>query len=237
MSGPEVAQTGGDGHETADWHRNYGGPEAVARRRAAMSGKLRSLGLEAGPDVAVLDVCCGHGETLDCLHAAGIRDLHGVDLTIPPALRADARFSVHCAGASALPYPDGRFDWVLCIHSLHHLASAAEVARFLGEAQRVLKPGGRLGLVDFPASPQIRVAFWLFRHGWLQFSPYLRWFTTVIREEWWFLRDYLPQWPEVRRLLLRGSLQVERHRPGLFYFHLTLRKPADSLPCARNACS
>jgi ubiquinone/menaquinone biosynthesis C-methylase UbiE len=108
---------------------------------------------------------------------------------------------------------------------LHHLASAEEVSRFLQEAERVLKPGGRLGVLDFPASPQIRLAFWFFRHGWLQFTPYLRWFTTVVREEWWFLRTYLPQWPEVRRLLLHGAWKVERKHHGIFYFHFTLRKP------------
>ncbi len=224
MNGPAGSEVGANGHETEDWHRNYGGPQAVARRRAAMAGKLRRLGLEAVPPLAVLDVCCGHGETLDCLHSAGARDLHGVDLTVPPGLLRDSRFTVRCASASALPYPDGRFDWVLCIHSLHHLASAEEVARFLKEAERVLKPGGRLGIVDFPASPQIRMAFWLFRHGWLRFTPYLRWFSTVIREEWWFLRTYLPQWPAVRQLLLRGALEVDRQHHGLFYFHLTLRK-------------
>jgi ubiquinone/menaquinone biosynthesis C-methylase UbiE len=224
MSGRDQPRADSDGHETDDWHRNYGGAEAVARRRAAVAGKLRLLGFPAGEPVSVLDVCCGHGETLDCLHTLGARDLHGVDLTVPEALMQDSRFTVRRAGASALPFPEARFDWVLCIHSLHHLASAEEVGRFLREAERVLKPGGRLGIVDFPASPQIRLAFWMFRHGWLRFTPYLRWFTTVIREEWWFLRDYLPQWPAVHQLLHGGPLKVESRRRGVFYFHLTLRK-------------
>ncbi len=225
MSGPGRPGAEAGSPESEEWHRNYGDPGAMARRRAAMAGKLRRLGFPANETGAVLDVCCGHGETLETLHNAGVRDLHGVDLVIPNHLHNDPRFTVRCAGASALPYPDGRFDWVLCIHSLHHLASAEEVSRFLQEAERVLKPGGRLGVLDFPASPQIRLAFWFFRHGWLQFTPYLRWFTTVVREEWWFLRTYLPQWPEVRRLLLHGAWKVERKHHGIFYFHFTLRKP------------
>jgi ubiquinone/menaquinone biosynthesis C-methylase UbiE len=52
------------------------------------------------------------------------------------------------AYAQRLPYPDGSFDRVLSALMLHHLdpdtktATAAEVAR-------VLRPGGRLHLVDF----------------------------------------------------------------------------------------
>jgi ubiquinone/menaquinone biosynthesis C-methylase UbiE len=213
-----------NGHESEDWHRNYGGPEAVARRREAIAGKLRLLGFPETESVSVLDVCCGLGETLDYLHGLGNRDLHGVDLTVPESLAKDGRFKVHPTGAGELPYPAASFDWVLCIHSLHHLASAAEVARFLREAERVLKPGGRLGIVDFPASPQIRLAFWMFRHGLLQFTSYQRWFTTLVREEWWFLKDYLPQWPAVRKLLLKGPLTVQSNRHTLFYFHLALRK-------------
>lgn len=223
-SGLKGTSAGRDGHETAGWHQNYGDAVAVARRRRDVGAKLDRLGLSMTGPIAVLDVCCGHGETLDCLHSLGFRHLHGVDLTVPQSLANDVRFDVRQASATQLPYGDRCFDWVLCIHSLHHLGSATEVERFLREASRVLKPGGRLGIVDFPASHQIRSAFWLFRHGFLNFTPYLRWFTRVIREEWWFLREYLPQWPIVRQHLLEGPLVVEVHREGIFYFHLTLRK-------------
>lgn len=218
------SRLGRDGHETVGWHQNYGDAAAVARRRRDMGTKLDRLGLCMTAPVAVLDVCCGHGETLDCLYSLGFRDLHGVDLTVPRSLANDGRFDVRQASATKLPYDSGSFDWVLCIHSLHHLGSAAEVEYFLYEVSRVLKPGGRLGIVDFPASLQIRLAFWLFRHGFLNFTPYLKWFTRVIREEWWFLREYLPQWTIVRRHLMEGPFAVEVYRDGFFYFHLTLRK-------------
>lgn len=46
---------------------------------------------------------------------------------------------------SELPYPDSTFDIVTCRRAAHHFT---DKKRFLSEAFRVLKKGGRLGLVD-----------------------------------------------------------------------------------------
>jgi ubiquinone/menaquinone biosynthesis C-methylase UbiE len=212
--------------ETDVWHAAYGAEAEIRRRRGALPAKLRRLGIDAAPrDAAILDLCCGHGETLDSLHALGFSRLDGLDLRIDDRLARDRRFRTLAGDALSPTYADRSFDWVLNIHSLHHFASADRVAQFLEQSWRVLKPGGRLGIVDFPASPQIRMAFWFFRQNRFLWTPYLQSFGRMIQEEWSFLKDYLPQWPEVRRLLLHGRFQVERRQRGLFYFYLTLRKP------------
>jgi ubiquinone/menaquinone biosynthesis C-methylase UbiE len=51
--------------------------------------------------------------------------------------------------ADALPYPDGSFDRVLSALMFHHLLKLEGGLRTLGEARRVLAPGGALHLVDF----------------------------------------------------------------------------------------
>jgi ubiquinone/menaquinone biosynthesis C-methylase UbiE len=54
--------------------------------------------------------------------------------------------------AGDLPYPDGSVDRVLSALMFHHLDEADE-QRTLREARRVLRPGGRLHLVDFAGHP------------------------------------------------------------------------------------
>ncbi|MDZ4803264.1 MAG: class I SAM-dependent methyltransferase [Candidatus Eisenbacteria bacterium] len=50
--------------------------------------------------------------------------------------------------AVRLPFPDCRFDLVVCTFALHHIR---EQRRTLGEIYRILKPGGRLQLVTWGA--------------------------------------------------------------------------------------
>jgi SAM-dependent methyltransferase len=44
--------------------------------------------------------------------------------------------------ATAMPFEDGRFSAVVCFTMLHHLPSAELQDRLIGEAARVLAPGG-----------------------------------------------------------------------------------------------
>ncbi|MFE9030773.1 SAM-dependent methyltransferase [Streptomyces iakyrus] len=131
------------------------GPGFFQRRLARRSLAL----LEARPGQLVLDAGCGRGETTARLGAAGCRAL-GVD--IQPAQvdqarrrfgsRSGARFAV--ADATALPQraadvplPDGSFDRVHCLEAAFHFGHEGRKA-FLSESFRLLRPGGRLVLVD-----------------------------------------------------------------------------------------
>jgi hypothetical protein len=46
----------------------------------------------------------------------------------------------------------------------------------------------------------------------------------VIKEEWPFLKEYLPQWPRVQHLLIDGAFEVVSNKKTLFYYHLVLKK-------------
>ena len=105
------------------------------------------------PSEQVLDVGCGTGE-LEWLHlqTQPQQSLHGVDLA--EAMVAVARQK--CAGfpqvsfqvstAEALPYGDRRFDVIVSASAFHYFPDPLVA---LTEMGRVLKPGGRLVILDW----------------------------------------------------------------------------------------
>jgi ubiquinone/menaquinone biosynthesis C-methylase UbiE len=216
--------------ETAVWLHSYADPHEHRRRQTQMLRKLHRLGLDgADRGARIYDLCCGMGEALQALHEMGFRDLHGIDITAYPGVSADPRFEFRQGDVCNLDLSDESVDWLLSIHSLHHLKSPEHVAVFLGECYRVLKPGGQLGIIDFPASPQIQLAFRLFLVKPLLLTRYLKWFGTLISEEWHFLKGYLARWPATHHLLHHGPLPVVSYRQEFFYYYLRLAKPSPGL--------
>jgi len=61
-------------------------------------------------------------------------------------------FPIHAGSVTALPFADNSFDHITNLHALHHLRDAETVVTFLAECKRVLKVGGTLRIIDFPAS-------------------------------------------------------------------------------------
>lgn len=104
----------------------------------------------------VLDVGCGTGTLAlaarERVGAAGA--VFGVDNGSEMVARAREKarhagspVSFEIAPAQALPFDAARFDVVLCTLVLHHLPAAGR-AEAIAEMRRVLRPGGRLLVVD-----------------------------------------------------------------------------------------
>lgn len=115
----------------------------------------------------VLDVGCGTGELERLLRERYPRvTLVGIDVT--PQMLAVAREKFRnargvtflLAQAEALPFAMEGFDAVVSCNMLHHVRSADTLLR---ECARVLRPGGRLVLVDWCRDAwQCRLAhYWL----------------------------------------------------------------------------
>lgn len=101
---------------------------------------------------AVLDIATGGGHTA-LRFAPHVRSMVAFDLT-PPMLSAARKFItsknatnvVYTAGdAENLPFAPGSFDLITCRIAPHHFPNCF---RFVQEATRVLKPGGRFLVED-----------------------------------------------------------------------------------------
>jgi ubiquinone/menaquinone biosynthesis C-methylase UbiE len=103
------------------------------------------------PGQTVLDVACGTGivarTAADRVGPSGRvtgLDLSAGMLTVARRLRADIQWRQ--GDATALPFPDGSFDAVLCQAALMFFPDAT---RALGEMARVCRPGGTIGVQVF----------------------------------------------------------------------------------------
>ncbi len=99
----------------------------------------------------VLDLACGTGITASLAAARGATAI-GADFSLAMIQAAKQRYPAirfHLAEANALPFEDESFDVVLANFGVNHFAFPLGD---LGEARRVLKPGGRLVFTVWAAS-------------------------------------------------------------------------------------
>lgn len=113
---------------------------------------VAALGLPAG--ATVLDLACGTGDLCRELQAAGLRPV-GLDLSFGMLAAARTSAPLVQADALALPVPEGDADGVTCGFALRNLVA---LEPFLRELARVVRPGGRIALLEVatPANPVLR---------------------------------------------------------------------------------
>jgi SAM-dependent methyltransferase len=151
--------TGADRVEVKRWYdRDYLERGFSAQRLYPNEELLRFMGRNyftlaraERAQVDVLEVGCGTCSNLWMIAREGFR-AHGLDLSAPSLdlgremlRRWDVEAELTPGSMTALPYPDARFDAVLDVFSSYCL-DLAGFTKYLGEAKRVLKPGGRLFL-------------------------------------------------------------------------------------------
>jgi ubiquinone/menaquinone biosynthesis C-methylase UbiE len=143
------------GYDVLVWLLTHGRTRTF---RTRMVGLAR---LEAGE--SVLDVGCGTGSLAMAAkrHVGEQGQVWGIDAS--PEMIARATSKTTSAGlevffktavAEALPFADATFDAVLSTLMLHHLPRKVR-QQCLGEVRRVLRPEGRVLVVDF-GKPQQR---------------------------------------------------------------------------------
>jgi demethylmenaquinone methyltransferase/2-methoxy-6-polyprenyl-1,4-benzoquinol methylase len=171
-------------------------------------GTLRALALPAGS--VVLDLACGTGD-LTRLGLRGGYRMVGADLSAGMLAANGAAAPLVEADGSRLPFGAASFDGLVCGYALRNFT---DLAATLAEAARVVRPGGRIAVleVDAPTSRLWRSGFDL-------------WFNRVVpalgavvsdREAYDYLPRsvaYLPPTPVLRRMLGEAGFATVNIRP------------------------
>lgn len=139
------------------------GRDQAWRRAAVRAARVR-------PEDDVLDVACGTGDLTRAFADAGAHSVTGVDFTpemlsiartrrlrprrrhekAPPVIR------YMLGDAMALPFEDARFDIVSIAFGIRNVTDPAKALR---EFRRVLRPGGRLIILEF-GRPSVAPVAW-----------------------------------------------------------------------------
>src|SRR5436190_21829704 len=156
----EIPHAPGSPEHLAEVERRFLAEAWFAQREGAppFSGLIPFPELQ-GKDV--LEIGCGTGVHARLLAEAGAR-LSAVDLTPTAVELTRRRLELHGleadvreADAESLPFPDESFDFVWSLGVIHH---SQDTRRVVEELARVLRPGGRLGLMVYNRSS---ITYWV----------------------------------------------------------------------------
>ncbi len=179
------------------------------------------------PHARVLDVACGTGDlSLKLSNGTTKREagahVIGIDFC-RPMLEIAARKAQHKnlpvpfieGDALSLPFEDETFDAVTIAFGLRNLAS---VERGLGELRRVLKPVGRLAVLEFstPVVPVFRDVFGFYFNRVLPRIGNL--FNGSRSKAYTYLADSVSQFPDQKQL---AALVIEAGFEKVEYRNLT----------------
>ena len=113
----------------------------------------------------ILDVGCGKGRFARVFHEQEpLAELWGLDISEEMLRFVPEGIHTRAGSMTELPFEDGWFDGAYATESLEH---AVEIEKAVGEICRVVKPGGRIAIIDKNAA----------KWGTLHTSEWEKWFT------------------------------------------------------------
>ncbi len=184
------------------------GQDQAWRRKAVRLASVK-------PGDAVLDVACGTGDLTEAFVRAGAGEVVGGDFTPEmldqardKALRLpeDLRPSYVHADAMDLDHPDARFDVVSIAFGIRNVSDPAVAIK---EFARVLKPGGRLVILEFD-EPRLAPVRWANR---LYCSRIMPWTASLVARDGSGAYRYLPR--SIETFLTAAELASRVEEAGL----------------------
>jgi ubiquinone/menaquinone biosynthesis C-methylase UbiE len=140
-----------------EWEQAYQRFETPEQERRKFIRRLRSLGVpEWSRETRVLEICSGRGNGLMAWRRLGFSNVCGVDLSLALIERSESRRWSVVGDARRLPITTASRDVAIVQGGLHHLHSLDDVREALSEMHRVLKPDGRVIIVEPWQTPFLR---------------------------------------------------------------------------------
>jgi demethylmenaquinone methyltransferase/2-methoxy-6-polyprenyl-1,4-benzoquinol methylase len=112
------------------------------------------------PGDRMLDACCGTGDLAVAAVKAGAGEVVGLDFSPRMLERARAKQQTVTwldGDVMAMPFPDGDFDSATVGFGVRNVS---DVSAGLVELRRVLKPGGRLGILEITTPTGVLAPFY-----------------------------------------------------------------------------
>lgn len=188
------------------------------RWRSLVADKLRPA-LMAG--TRTLDVACGTGDLSLTLSEAGQTSVIGLDfcrpmLQVAAQKAAEAQRSIPFIEADALnlPFATETFDVVTIAFGLRNLAS---VESGLQELFRVLRPGGKIAILEF-SHPVVPGFSALFNFYFTRVLPRIGGFVSGSRGAYEYLSNSVSRFPDQKTL---AALMCDVGFEGVTYQNLT----------------
>ncbi|WP_222435897.1 class I SAM-dependent methyltransferase [Rubripirellula tenax] len=142
------------------WEAAYERFETPEEEIAKFIKRLRKFGVDQlDKQSSVIELFCGRGGGLVALQRLGFTNVEGVDLsdTLLESYRGPAQ--LHLADCRSLPMSDATYDIAIVQGGLHHLPNLPDdLNESLSETRRILKPGGRLYVIEPWMTPFLRIA-------------------------------------------------------------------------------
>lgn len=199
-------------------------------RRYVLANHVLSLGIDvlwrkktarlvaACRPLKILDLATGSGDLAEVLQqACPEAQVLGADFSVPMMREAQRRKleALIAADGMNLPFQDGSFDVLTVAFGLRNMASWPEA---LKEMRRVLKPNGRLFVLDFslPTLPLIRPAYLFYLK---RIMPRIAGWITSERAAYEYLCSSIERFPSGKQMeaLMQecGYRRITTHRLSL----------------------
>lgn len=148
-------------NQFTQWADNYDNPFTSITFRQTNSHIVKLLNPK--PNSSLLDVGCGSGILIEKLLSLNKNlKLYGLDITpkmvdvAKKKFRNDPNVEITLGSAIKMPHKDNLFDYVTCASSFHHHPDPFHSVK---EMVRVLKPGGKLLILDMCIEGFLRKLF------------------------------------------------------------------------------